>query len=608
MGALTWSCKYDDDDIWKAVDDLENRVVVMENAVKQINTDIASLRTIVEALQADVTIKSVVEGDEGCTITFSNGKSVVITNGKDGADAPKISVVKDEDGYYYWALDGKIMEVDGVKIKAQGVDGVTPQLRINEETKMWEYSLDGETWISMNVNAGGIFKSVTDGEENVTFELTDGSKIVLPKGSGSVFRFVLKDGCTSELFSFGEEKEIQLSVVNMAEADYMNIPSGWSVKYDLEKKVAVVQAPELGSAQYTGGIISLIGIDKKGETLIASAKVCAVNFSDPKGAYVLNEGNMTSENGSLIFISSTGDIVDKAYYGVNGTELGNVTQDLFVSDGKMYIIAQNGNRMGGDGMLVVADMATLKKVKTYSNDDLGLTWPSHIAVVGDLAYIRDNNGVHALNLATGAISLIEGSSSAAYNRMAVAGGKVFVPAGKNILVLQDGAVVKTIEFEKTVSGVVKSSDNNVWVSCTTTPAQIIKMNASDYTMVSHELPDGYKVGAGWGATPGITAKENSIYFCNAGSVISRHDFEANTTTTLTDVKSHIANFGMLYNNPAVHPVTGNLYYTSIKGYGMNFLINDIAVFDFSGTSPLLVKDYQNYTHFPAGIFFVADFQ
>ncbi len=608
MGALTWSCKYDDDDIWKAVDDLENRVVVMENAVKQINTDIASLRTIVEALQADVTIKSVVEGDEGCTITFSNGKTVVITNGKDGADAPKISVIKDEDGYYYWALDGKIMEVDGVKIKAQGVDGVTPQLRINEETKMWEYSLDGETWISMNVNAGGIFKSVTDGEEEVTFELTDGSKIVLPKGSGSVFRFVLKDGCTSELFSFGEEKEIQLSVVNMAEADYMNVPSGWSVKYDLEKKVAVVKAPELGSAQYTGGIISLIGIDKKGETLIASAKVCAVNFSDPKGAYILNEGNMTSENGSLIFISSTGDIVDKAYYGVNGTELGNVTQDLFISDGKMYIIAQNGNKMGGDGMLVVADVATLKKVKAYSNDDLGLTWPSHIAIVGDLAYIRDNNGVHALNLATGAISLIEGSSSAAYNRMAVVGGKVFAPAGKKILVLQDGAVVKTIEFEGNVSGVVKSSDNNVWVSCTTAPAQIIKMNASDYTMVSHELPDEYKIGAGWGATPGITAKENLIYFCNAGSVISRHDFEANTTTTLVDVKSHIANFGMLYNNPAVHPVTGNLYYTSIKGYGMNFLVNDIAVFDFNGVSPLLVKDYQNYTHFPAGTFFVADFQ
>ena len=63
------------------------------------------------------------------------------------------------------------------------------------------------------------------------------------------------------------------------------------------------------------------------------------------GVFVLNEGNMTSENGFLTFISSKGEVTDSAYYKANGSSLGNVTQSLFIADKKMYIISQNGNRM-----------------------------------------------------------------------------------------------------------------------------------------------------------------------------------------------------------------------------------------------------------------------
>ena len=612
IGAGTWSCKYNDDDIWNAVEGLEDRVEAMEQAVRQANTDITSLRGIVEALQKDVTIKSVVEGEDGYAITFSNGKTITITNGKDGVDAPKISVVKGEDGLYYWALDGKILEVDGVKIKAQGADGVTPQLRINENTKEWEFSLDGENWTSMGVKADGtgensIFKSVTNGENEVIFELADGTKIVLPKGASSVFRFVMRNGCTYELFGFGQEKEMTLSAVNMVAADYMNVPQGWSVKYDLEKKSVTVKAPAYSGSNYTEGIVSLIGIDDKGETLIASAKVCAVNFGDPKGAYILNEGNLSTENGSLILILSNGKVIDRVYYRANGTELGNAAQDLYSADGLMYILSQNGNKLGGDGRLVVTDLKTMERVAVYNDELSALSMPSHIAVVGNNAYIRDNNGIHCFNLETKAVSLIDGTKGASKNRMAVVGNKVFAAAGKKVLVIENGALSKSIELAGTVSGVVKSSDRNIWVSCTTTPARILKLNATDYSMVSHELPDEYKLGAGWGSTPGITAKDNLIYFCNAGNVISRHNFETNETTALVDVKERIANFGMLYNNPAVHPATGEVYYTSIKGYGMSYLVNDIAVFDFSGSSPYMVEDYQNYTRFPAGVFFILDY-
>ena len=51
--ALT-SCKYDDDDLWNSVHGLENRVAKLEELCKQMNTNIASLQTIVTALQNNV--------------------------------------------------------------------------------------------------------------------------------------------------------------------------------------------------------------------------------------------------------------------------------------------------------------------------------------------------------------------------------------------------------------------------------------------------------------------------------------------------------------------------------------------------------------------------
>lgn len=43
------SCKYDDDDLWKNVDDLNNRVEALEQKVKTINSDVEALRLIVSS-------------------------------------------------------------------------------------------------------------------------------------------------------------------------------------------------------------------------------------------------------------------------------------------------------------------------------------------------------------------------------------------------------------------------------------------------------------------------------------------------------------------------------------------------------------------------------
>ena len=56
IGVATWSCSYDDKELWSAVNSLDGRVEAMEKAAKQANSDLESLRKVVEALQKSVTI------------------------------------------------------------------------------------------------------------------------------------------------------------------------------------------------------------------------------------------------------------------------------------------------------------------------------------------------------------------------------------------------------------------------------------------------------------------------------------------------------------------------------------------------------------------------
>ena len=180
----------------------------------------------------------------GYTISFAYSDTITIYHGQDGKDGangkdgytPQIGVMKDTDNIYYWTLDGEwLLDGKGNKIKAVGTDGadgkdgqdgtngsdgkdgqdgtngtdgkdgVTPQLKI--ENDYWYVSYDnGATWVQLGKATGedgkdgqdgndgadgsdgadgedgdSIFKSVTQDDEYVYFNLTDGTMITLPK-------------------------------------------------------------------------------------------------------------------------------------------------------------------------------------------------------------------------------------------------------------------------------------------------------------------------------------------------------------------------------------------------------------------------------------------
>ena len=220
-GLPSCSDDYDDTDIRKEIQDVKDRVAKLEEWQKTVNSDITSIKGLVEALQqknfiTDVT--PVTEGGEevGYTITFQTGESITIKNGVNGK-TPIIGVAKEGDTYY-WTIktgdadavfmtdaEGNKMPVTGPKGE-NGADAVAPQVRINTESNEWELSTDGgETWNSTGVKATGA--NGEDGEKgdkgdkgdrgdaifaedgidtesdpyNVIFTLADGTTLTVPK-------------------------------------------------------------------------------------------------------------------------------------------------------------------------------------------------------------------------------------------------------------------------------------------------------------------------------------------------------------------------------------------------------------------------------------------
>ncbi len=197
---LASSC-YDDTELWERIRDHEYRITKLEVFCNQINSNLSSLRGIVDAIQERDYVKDVVPVYSGIdcigySITFSGRDPITLFNGKNGTDAraPVIVIKKGEDGNWYWSLDGEwLLDEGGNRVVASGKDGVdgndgiTPQLKI--ENDYWWVSYDnGASWLQLepayqsnNNDECPVIKSITQDEHFVTIVLADGETIQLTK-------------------------------------------------------------------------------------------------------------------------------------------------------------------------------------------------------------------------------------------------------------------------------------------------------------------------------------------------------------------------------------------------------------------------------------------
>lgn len=361
------------------------------------------------------------------------------------------------------------------------------------------------------------------------------------------------------------------------------------------------------------------------------------------GTFILNEG-LIGTHGSLIYISPNGEITSNAYRNENGKNLWPLTQDLFIYNKKMYIIAQKGEDVSRDrGAITILNAETLKEEWSFPFPaKFRLSQPTHIAVLGENdIYIRDGASdgrgrIRVFHPSDTTILTISGSEGAHKNTMAVVNGKIFaaIRNEKSLVVIEKGkdAISDKISFDGDVSGVIKSSDGKLWVSDES--GKISKVDPDTYRILAQNLLEGeaaerLKINpvSSQAAAPHITAKGDTLYMSATTTSIFCHVFSTNTTQLMVDAKNYIPvspdywegnwTHPFVYNTCAVHPITGEVYLNTLKGIGEERHNNHISIFDFTwftypdGTLevfPRLSRDYANYLDYPANVYFTYNFE
>lgn len=166
--------KYDDSKLTGRVDDLEERVDKLTQLVNDLNTNVTSLTKLVQAFQQENRIEKIVQVEGGYDIILADGKGTLpIRNG----EKPSIGITLDEDGIYYWTVDGEFMLDNGNKIPAT----IAPEFKV-EGGSFW-FRVNGGEWAKVAGSDSGIglIKDIVESEESVTFILSEGGEIIIPK-------------------------------------------------------------------------------------------------------------------------------------------------------------------------------------------------------------------------------------------------------------------------------------------------------------------------------------------------------------------------------------------------------------------------------------------
>jgi hypothetical protein len=326
--------------------------------------------------------------------------------------------------------------------------------------------------------------------------------------------------------------------------------------------------------------IKLIVINDDGEDK-AELKI-RVKGPYADGTIFVIEGNMSNQNGSLCFVNENGDYTSDIYFKENGTYIGNVLQDIYIHKGKIYMITQNGDKLGGDGRFVIANAETMKKERVIEGGSMldSDIWPQHLVVINDdKAYVRystsdmeQNSGIRILDLKAGVLAsediegtygkfTVEGSTK---TRMVYTDGYVFAPCGHSLAVIdvETDKIVKRIELGSQVKGIVKGHDGNIWMTVAgeftgsfymptyTSQSRVVGIDVNTYEIIKdYSLDEGFNFPvATWTPSIGMCASfnEDVLFFWNgpfSSTDVYRFDYTDGTITHIIDLKKEPRGLG-----------------------------------------------------------------
>lgn len=394
--------KYDDTALTGRVDDLEGRVTELEKLVADLNTTVSGLSTIVSAMENEDRIQSIVPLKEGETvigyeITFSKSGKIQILNGK----APSLGV-KDEGGILYWTVNGEfLLDSSSNKIPAT----IAPEFRV--ENGELQYRINGGEWQTMPGSANiGLIKKVQDGAESVTFILSDGTEITIPKVQSFALELDVED---IEIGIMpGQRMSIDYTVISgdentlvkaISEGGYTVIVNSTDATKGYLSITAPVELPATatilvvavnGKGEMTGKILSF----ENGElTLVNDAVTIGKNGGEFTVSIRTNMTYSVQIDPGSIWISQvvetkalrTDELTFTAEpYEETGSRTGTI--DIMYGDGQKvtYTVVQTDEVMANGGE---ADFGTFKSEPSLTNfvdDQTSNGWTaSHCAIISE---------------------------------------------------------------------------------------------------------------------------------------------------------------------------------------------------------------------------------
>lgn len=285
LGLLLVGCAREYDD-----SELRNRVTTLETKVGNLEANMKAIQTATNDGMFVQKVEELVENGKvvGVTVTYTTGQVVTFQISGAGAET-NLSAIRNAAGKLCWALNGKIIQVDGKDLEV----GQTPTFSV--ENGHLFVTVDGKK-TDVGAMGGGlgdaIFKDIKVTGSAVVLTMDDGSTIEIP--FAKAFKLVIAK--TQYAVTTTDPIEIPYTVENKTENTVVDVftDANYEAAVDAEKititPLAVVKGSALAYADSQVGLTSIVKL-----TFGAEAEPDTFEITDESVEYVAEAKDATVE-------------------------------------------------------------------------------------------------------------------------------------------------------------------------------------------------------------------------------------------------------------------------------------------------------------------------
>lgn len=375
-------------------------------------------------------------------------------------------------------------------------------------------------------------------------------------------------------------------------------------------------------------------------------------YADPNGVLVLNQGARMVENSSITYIAPDDTVEEDVYRTANGSDLGNHAQDLWMYDGKIYMMSDNTivpeTGEAGDGRIVVADAQTLRREKTFGFDDLTFPAPEESAKKGETltlgqqlkniavidehnVFLSDSQGLFRLDITTGEMTIVTGSYAlgnsgstietvVSTRGMTVIGDKLYC-GGSGFWLANPKLFEFTRDKEKApreidlsgefISGICRTGDHEIVVATcgrTGETKSFLTFVDTDTWTVTQQKQIKADLSANLLNSSGVTLSGDYLYFSAGSFTVSRLSLKTWKVEEYIQVSDDVPTARYTTCNVVADPTKNRLYVAVSNDWNeMTTANGNLLAYDCSGDQPRLVMNIENKTSYPVNIYPMSRF-